>query len=251
MSKFMAWIDERLPVSNFVKNHLSQYYAPKNFNFFLVLLCLILVFLGKLDLIAIRNFKAFVSDFTAPISYMFNKPVKEIAGVLEEVKSTGSLRDENIRLKSEIRRLRVSNSKIAGIAQPTQDTDAASKVYVDESLAAAAISFSMDSTGLNDTQIGLVLNDLVPGASVANGTTARIHCTTLGGANVTGIDVAAVATKSFIAVDAAGVQNESVLQDIGFSAATGNVTVSVTRALKEYVTSGGSWAFSQNLTSSV
>ena len=34
MSKFMAWIDQRLPVSNFVKNHLSQYYAPKNFNFF-------------------------------------------------------------------------------------------------------------------------------------------------------------------------------------------------------------------------
>ena len=85
----------------------------KNFNFFLVLLCLILVFLGKLDLIAVRNFKAFVSDFIAPITYMFNKPVKEIVGVLEEVKSTGSLRDENIRLKSEIRRLRVSNSKIA------------------------------------------------------------------------------------------------------------------------------------------
>ena len=144
-----------------------------------------------------------------------------------------------------------SNSKLAGIAQPTQDTDAASKVYVDESLAAAAISFSMDVTGLNDTQIGLVLNDLVPSSSVANGTTARIHCTTLGGANVTGIDVAAVATKSFIAVDAAGVQNESVLQDIGFSAATGTVTVVVTRALKEYVTSGGSWTFSQNLTSSV
>ena len=33
-NKLMAWIDERLPVSNFVKNHLSQYYAPKNFNFF-------------------------------------------------------------------------------------------------------------------------------------------------------------------------------------------------------------------------
>ena len=30
----MTWIDERLPVSNFVKNHLSQYYAPKNFNIF-------------------------------------------------------------------------------------------------------------------------------------------------------------------------------------------------------------------------
>ena len=85
----------------------------KNFNFFLVLLCMVLVFLGKLDLIAIRNFKAFLSDFVSPITHIFNKPVREIAGVIEEVKSTGTLRDENIRLKSEIRRLKVSNSKIA------------------------------------------------------------------------------------------------------------------------------------------
>ena len=144
-----------------------------------------------------------------------------------------------------------SNSKIAGIAQPTQDTDAANKVYVDESIAGSAISFSMDTTGLNDTQIGLILNDLVPSNTVANGTTARIHCTTLSGASVTGIDITAVTTKSFIAVDAAGVQNESVLQDIGFGSATGTVTVSVSRALKEYVTSGGNWTFSQNLVSSV
>ena len=34
MSKFISWIDRRLPVSNFIRNHLSQYYAPKNFNFF-------------------------------------------------------------------------------------------------------------------------------------------------------------------------------------------------------------------------
>lgn len=145
----------------------------------------------------------------------------------------------------------MSSQKITALALPTQDTDAASKVYVDEQIAGAAISFSMDITGLNDTQIGLVLNDLVPAGTVANGTTARIHCTTLGGASVTGIDIAAVASKSFIAVDAAGVQNESVLQDIGFTNATGTVTVSVTRALKEYVTSGGNWTFSQNLTSSV
>ena len=29
MSKFVAWIDQRLPVSKFVKNHLSEYYALK------------------------------------------------------------------------------------------------------------------------------------------------------------------------------------------------------------------------------
>ena len=34
MSKFITWIDERLPLTKFVKNHLSEYYAPKNFNFF-------------------------------------------------------------------------------------------------------------------------------------------------------------------------------------------------------------------------
>ncbi len=29
----MGWIDERLPVSDFVRDHLTGYYAPKNFNF--------------------------------------------------------------------------------------------------------------------------------------------------------------------------------------------------------------------------
>ena len=29
----MSWVDQRLPVSSFIKNHLTQYYAPKNFNF--------------------------------------------------------------------------------------------------------------------------------------------------------------------------------------------------------------------------
>lgn len=31
--KLLAWIDERFPLSQFWKNHLSGYYAPKNFNF--------------------------------------------------------------------------------------------------------------------------------------------------------------------------------------------------------------------------
>ena len=83
----------------------------KNFNIILVLLCLILIFLGKFDLIAVRNIKAFLSDFLAPISIVFNKPVKELVAVVEDVKSATYLRDENIRLKSEVRRLMVSKSK--------------------------------------------------------------------------------------------------------------------------------------------
>ena len=29
----ISWIDERFPLSSFIKNHLTEYYAPKNFNF--------------------------------------------------------------------------------------------------------------------------------------------------------------------------------------------------------------------------
>jgi ubiquinol-cytochrome c reductase cytochrome b subunit len=32
-SKIVAWVDERYPVSQFLREHLSGYYAPKNFNF--------------------------------------------------------------------------------------------------------------------------------------------------------------------------------------------------------------------------
>ena len=92
-------------------SNLKSFKNSKKSNFILVLLCLILVFLGKLDLIAIRNIKAFLFDFLEPVTFALNKPVKEIAGVFEDVKSAGSLREENIRLKSEIRKLRVINSK--------------------------------------------------------------------------------------------------------------------------------------------
>ncbi|MBT7482172.1 MAG: cytochrome bc complex cytochrome b subunit [Nitrosomonadales bacterium] len=29
----MGWVDERFPISSFIRNHLTEYYAPKNFNF--------------------------------------------------------------------------------------------------------------------------------------------------------------------------------------------------------------------------
>tara|TARA_B100001248_G_C27315534_1_gene424159 strand:+ start:38 stop:973 length:936 start_codon:yes stop_codon:yes gene_type:complete len=90
---------------------LKSFKNSKKFNSILILLCLILVFLGKLDLIAIRNVKAFLSDFLAPVTFALNKPVEEIAGVFEDVKYAGALRQENIRLKTEVRKLKVINSK--------------------------------------------------------------------------------------------------------------------------------------------
>ena len=34
MSKFMDWVDARFPATKMWEDHLSKYYAPKNFNFF-------------------------------------------------------------------------------------------------------------------------------------------------------------------------------------------------------------------------
>ncbi len=44
---FMGWLDRRLPVSDFVHNHLTGYFAPKNFNFW--------YFFGSLALLVLVN----------------------------------------------------------------------------------------------------------------------------------------------------------------------------------------------------
>ncbi len=47
MSKFMEWIDARFPATQMWEDHLSKYYAPKNFNFF--------YFFGSLALLVLVN----------------------------------------------------------------------------------------------------------------------------------------------------------------------------------------------------
>jgi len=47
MSKFMDWIDARFPATKMWEDHLSKYYAPKNFNF--------LYFFGSLALVVLVN----------------------------------------------------------------------------------------------------------------------------------------------------------------------------------------------------
>ncbi|WP_296254092.1 cytochrome b [Pseudomonas sp. UBA4194] len=47
MSKLMRWVDARFPASKLVQDHLTQYYAPRNFNFF--------YFFGSLALLVLLN----------------------------------------------------------------------------------------------------------------------------------------------------------------------------------------------------
>ncbi len=47
MSKFMGWVDARFPATKMWEDHLSKYYAPKNFNFY--------YFFGSLALLVLVN----------------------------------------------------------------------------------------------------------------------------------------------------------------------------------------------------
>ena len=93
----------------FTKNKL---YTNKIFNSLLIAICLILILVGKLDLVALRNLSSFLTDFLSPISSFVNKPALELENVINDVKSATFLRNENLKLKSENRRLKILETKL-------------------------------------------------------------------------------------------------------------------------------------------
>ena len=90
----------------------DKFYKNKFFNTLLVFTCLLLILVGKLDLIALRNISSFLTDFLSPISSLVSKPALELENVIKDVKSATFLRDENLKLKSENRRLRIIETKL-------------------------------------------------------------------------------------------------------------------------------------------
>ena len=91
----------------------GKLYKNKLFNSLLILTCLILIFIGKLDLIALRNLSSFLTDFLSPISNLVSKPALELENVIKDVQSATFLRSENLKLKNENRRLKIIETKLA------------------------------------------------------------------------------------------------------------------------------------------
>lgn len=144
----------------------------------------------------------------------------------------------------------INSQRVTGVLLPTTSTDVANKDYVDTSISSEPVVLSLDITGLDDSDIALVIEDLIPASSKQEDTTATVHTTEYSG-SVTDVNIASATNKSFIAVDSAGTQNESVVQDINFVPAAGSVFLSVARGLKRFKVTSGQWTFVQNLSSSV
>ena len=143
-----------------------------------------------------------------------------------------------------------NNQKITGLAEPTTNTDAATKFYVDDSFDNEPVIVPLDITGLTNANIATIIEDIYPAATKKTGSYAYVPTSSLTGATVTGVDVNSVANKSFVAVDANGVQNQSVVQDIAFTDAAGTVNASVTRGLKRFKVQASAWVFDTDLGSS-
>ena len=154
------------------------------------------------------------------------------------------------------------NQKITGLANPTDDQDASTKIYTDTQIAIEPIVFSLDTTGLGASQtlldnVAIILESMYPSATLNTGKIAKIHTTSYLGATVSGIQVtvtespntSGVLTKSVIPVDANGSLNESVIRDINSSnTASGSVELVPTRTLMTYTSNGTSWSHTSTST---
>jgi hypothetical protein len=140
----------------------------------------------------------------------------------------------------------VGNHKITGVKDPTTTQDVATKIYTDTEIANETIVMGFDITGLGtgsalQAAVAGYLQDLYPAASINNGKQARLHCTSYANATASGIDVNSAKTISYVSVDANGTLNQSVVQDVVFAGASGNVSLSATRSMMRYQSNGTAW----------
>ena len=138
------------------------------------------------------------------------------------------------------------NHKITGVQDPSASQDVATKIYTDTEIANETIVMGFDITGLGtgsalQAAVAGYLQDLYPAAAINNGKQARLHCTSYANATASGIDVNSAKTISYVSVDANGTLNQSVVQDVVFAGASGNVSLSATRSMMRYQSNGTAW----------
>ena len=144
----------------------------------------------------------------------------------------------------------VGSPKITGLADPTSDQDAATKIWTETYTRARTIPLSLDITGLNSAGIASVLDDIAPTSYYEEGTRARIHCTAqvitypaVSLTNSTSPVTTGDFVKHYIAVDKnSGIENQPVLEDFDINSLNlGAAIVTVTRSLMIFEIQSSLW----------
>ena len=87
----LGWVDERFPLSSFIKNHLTEYYAPKNFNFwyyFGVLSLVVLVIQLISGIWLLMSFEGSSERAFASVEYIMRDV--DFGWILRYIHSTGA-----------------------------------------------------------------------------------------------------------------------------------------------------------------
>lgn len=108
------------------------------------------------------------------------------------------------------------------------------------------VFFSLDTTGLSNSSIETIIESMVSSTTKNNNVEALIHCTAYSGTNT--YNAADGISKTFVTVDKAGTENQSVLADISFSDTSGTVALTVSRTLKRFRVVTGSWTYIEDVT---
>jgi ubiquinol-cytochrome c reductase cytochrome b subunit len=89
--KLLNWVDNRFPLSKLYKEHASEYYAPKNFNFFYIfgaLAALVLVIQIITGIFLVMNYKPDAASAFASVEYI----MRDVPGgwIIRYMHSTGA-----------------------------------------------------------------------------------------------------------------------------------------------------------------
>ena len=206
-----------------------------------------LVRIGTLEFLNIDNINIDNNVLSSPLSITFqsNDAISIISNSNINLNPTGNVVIQN-------------NKTITGLGEPVNNSDAATKQYVDSQAFSEPLVFGLDITNLGtglplQNNIIAILTSLYPVTTATTGKLARIHTVSYSNTTVSGINVdiaqavpntGQVLTVTRVLVDANGTLNESIVKNITFSnPASGTITLSSQRKNFVFESTGTVWQF--------